>query len=89
MVILRYILFVICFLLNTLQSSHAKVELYPHTSLSHTPSLTPVDASNIKTREIQLGIPADTGVVQMMQIQRAIEYGKSNNVKIIITRIEK
>ena len=49
----------------------------------------PITAAKIKTREIQLGIPADTGIAQMRQIQRAIEYGKLNNVKIEITRIGK
>ena len=48
-----------------------------------------LEATMIKVREIQLGIPADTGVAQMRQIQRAIEYGKLNNVKIEITRIGK
>lgn len=43
----------------------------------------------IKAREIQLGIPADTGVAQWEQIQRAIEYGRLNNVNIVITRIGK
>ena len=42
-----------------------------------------------KTREIQLGIPANTGKAQMEQIQRAVDYGKLNNVDIKITRIGK
>ena len=42
-----------------------------------------------KTREIQLGIPANTGKAQMEQIQRAIDYGRLNNVDIKITRIGK
>ena len=47
----------------------------------------PVTFEKIKTREIQLGIPADTGCAQMQYIQRAIEYGNLNNVKIEVTRI--
>ncbi len=49
----------------------------------------PVTAAKIKTREIQLGIPANTGKAQMEQIQRAVEYARLNNVKIVITRIGK
>ena len=49
----------------------------------------PITAAKIKTREIKLGIPSYTGIAQMRQIQRAIEYGKLNNVKIEITRIGK
>ncbi len=49
----------------------------------------PITSSDIISREIRLGIPADTGTAQMQQIQRAIEYGKLNNVKIEITRIGK
>ena len=48
-----------------------------------------LEANMIKTREIQLGIPANTGKAQMEQIQRAIDYGKLNNVDIKITRIGK
>ncbi len=48
-----------------------------------------INTSMIKIKEIQLGIPADTGIDQMRQIQRAIEYGKLNNVKIEVTRIGK
>lgn len=49
----------------------------------------PVTAAKIKTREIQLGIPANTGKAQMDQIRRAIDYGRLNNVDIKITRVGK
>ena len=48
-----------------------------------------LDVRMIRTREIQLGIPANTGKAQMEQIQRAIDYGRLNNVDIKITRIGK
>ncbi|MBQ7673607.1 MAG: hypothetical protein IJT36_03660, partial [Alphaproteobacteria bacterium] len=35
-----------------------------------------LDVRMIRTREIQLGIPANTGKAQMEQIQRAIDYGR-------------
>ena len=49
----------------------------------------PITGADIVSREIQLGIPANTGRAQMEQIQRAVEYGKLNDVKVIITRIGK
>ncbi|MCR4624215.1 MAG: hypothetical protein K5780_06305 [Alphaproteobacteria bacterium] len=49
----------------------------------------PVTAAKIKTREIQLGIPANTGKAQMEQVMRAVEYGELNNVKMVITKIGK
>ena len=48
-----------------------------------------VTASMIKSREIRLGIPADTGLAQMQQILQAVKYGEANNVKIVLTRIGK
>ncbi len=49
----------------------------------------PITGADILSREIQLGIPANTGKAQMEQIQRAVDYGKLNNVDIKITRIGK
>ena len=46
-------------------------------------------ATKIKVREIQLRIPANTGVAQWTLIQRVNEYDRSNNVNIAITRIGK
>ena len=48
-----------------------------------------LEATMIKAKEIQLGVPADTGLAQMQQIQRAVDYGKLHNVKLVITRIGK
>lgn len=70
-----------------------KIERYVDKTVGFTvgnrPKIVPLDATMIKTREIQLGIPANTGVAQWSQIQRAIDYGKLNNVEIVITRIGK
>ncbi len=49
----------------------------------------PIASTDILSKEIQLGIPADTGLAQMQQIQRAVDYGKLHNVKVVITRIGK
>jgi filamentous hemagglutinin len=39
----------------------------------------------IKTREIRLAVPKQTTPGQWEQLQRAIEYGKEKNIKLIIT----
>ena len=49
----------------------------------------PITEADIVSREIQLGIPANTGRAQMEQIQRVVDYGKLNNVDIRITGIGK
>jgi filamentous hemagglutinin len=41
----------------------------------------------IKSREIQLGIPAQTTPAQRVQINRAIEYGDKVGVKVVVTQI--
>ena len=43
----------------------------------------------IKSREIRLGIPADTGLAQMQQIKKAITYGKTQNVNVVIIEVGK
>jgi filamentous hemagglutinin len=48
-----------------------------------------VDYSKITSRELQLAIPASTNPAQWSQIMRAIEYGRSQNVQIIITVIKR
>lgn len=42
-------------------------------------------SSQIKHREIHLAIPQGTSPAKMQAIQNAIDYGKSKNVKIILT----
>lgn len=42
----------------------------------------------IKSRELQLAVPEKTTKAQWAQINRAIEYGKSNNVKVKVTQVK-
>lgn len=44
-----------------------------------------LNADDIKHREIQLAIPYGTSTEKMKAIQNAINYGKSKNVKVIVT----
>jgi RHS repeat-associated protein len=46
-----------------------------------------VDASVIRTREIQLAIPAETTPAQWVQINHAIEYAELRNVQLIVTLV--
>lgn len=45
-------------------------------------------SSMISNREIQLAIPADTTKTQWAEINRAIEYGKSQGVKVTVTQVK-
>jgi len=45
-------------------------------------------ADMIKQREIHLAIPAQTNKEQRLQLQRVVEYGKSQNITVKITEIE-
>jgi len=45
-------------------------------------------ADMIKQREIHLAIPAQTNKEQRLQLQRVIEYGKSQNITVKITEIK-
>ena len=45
-------------------------------------------SSAIASREIQLAIPASTTKTQWAEINRAIEYGKSQGVKVVITQVK-
>ncbi|WP_288494510.1 hemagglutinin repeat-containing protein [uncultured Pantoea sp.] len=44
--------------------------------------------SMISNREIQLAIPANTTKTQWIEINRAIEYGKSQGVKVTVTQVK-
>ncbi|HGH6605245.1 TPA: hemagglutinin, partial [Neisseria meningitidis] len=48
----------------------------------------PLRADMIKQREIHLAIPAQTNKEQRLQLQRVVEYGKSQNITVKITEIE-
>ncbi|WP_222422273.1 endonuclease toxin domain-containing protein, partial [Yersinia aleksiciae] len=41
----------------------------------------------ISSREIHLAIPSKTASAQWTQINRAIEYGQSQNVKVVVTTV--
>lgn len=45
-------------------------------------------SSMISNREIQLAIPANTTKTQWIEINRAIEYGKSQGVKVTVTQVK-
>ena len=47
-----------------------------------------LDASDIHARAIQLAIPTGTTPGQWMQINRAIQYGQSRGVSVIVTQIK-
>ena len=41
----------------------------------------------IGSRQVQVAVPAQTTPTQWQQIQRAIEYGQSRNVQVIVTPV--
>jgi hypothetical protein len=45
-------------------------------------------STDISSREIRLAVPATTNKVQWQQIHRAIDYGKSRGVKVIVTEVK-
>lgn len=45
-------------------------------------------SSDIVSKEIRLAIPAATNKAQWQQIYKAIDYGKSQGVKVIITEVK-
>ncbi|GEM_PF-1818667 len=45
-------------------------------------------SSMIKNKEIQLAIPANTTKIQWTEINRAVEYGKYQDVKVIVTQVK-
>ncbi|EPU8562571.1 hypothetical protein ACVZYT_000267 [Yersinia enterocolitica] len=48
----------------------------------------PIDSSMISRREIQLAVPANTAKAQWTEINRAIEYGKSQGVNVMVTQVK-
>ncbi len=46
----------------------------------------PVD---IQVRNVYIGIPENTSMWQMNEIMKAVEYGKTNNVNVIIRKVVK
>ncbi|EKN3560096.1 hypothetical protein RSJ44_001158 [Yersinia enterocolitica] len=48
----------------------------------------PLDSSMISRREIQLAVPANTAKAQWTEINRAIEYGKSQGVNVMVTQVK-
>lgn len=51
-------------------------------------SRTTLTASDITARQLQLAVPAGTTSAQWTQINRAIEYGQSQGVKVIVTTVK-
>ncbi|WP_180296900.1 VENN motif pre-toxin domain-containing protein, partial [Snodgrassella communis] len=45
-------------------------------------------STDISSREIRLAVPTTTNKVQWQQIHRAIDYGKSRGVKVIVTEVK-
>uniref|UniRef100_UPI003307B36C endonuclease toxin domain-containing protein n=1 Tax=Photorhabdus viridis TaxID=3163327 RepID=UPI003307B36C len=45
-------------------------------------------SSMINHKEIQLAVPTNTTKVQWNEINRAIEYGKNQGVKVIVTQVK-
>jgi filamentous hemagglutinin len=44
--------------------------------------------SQITAKELHLAIPANTSAVHMQQINRSIQYGLDNGVKVFITKVK-
>jgi len=44
--------------------------------------------SMIANREIRLAVPAQTNATQWLEINRAVEYGKTLGIKINITQVK-
>ncbi|MBV8044553.1 MAG: hypothetical protein JO226_18290 [Pluralibacter sp.] len=59
----------------------AKFKEYALSGRELTPSM-------ISNREIQLAVPANTTKTQWIEINRAIEYGKSQGVKVTVTQVK-
>ncbi|WP_368668638.1 hypothetical protein [Pantoea sp. F_16] len=47
-----------------------------------------INTSMISNREIQLSVPANTTKTQWTEINRAIEYGKTQGVKVTVTQVK-
>lgn len=42
----------------------------------------------ITSKEVRLAVPANTTKVQWIEINRAIEYGKSQGVNVTVTQVK-
>ncbi|PRH23991.1 hypothetical protein C6T53_18205 [Burkholderia multivorans] len=49
---------------------------------------TRVDPAQIVSKELQLAVPEQTNAVQWEQINRAIQYGESQGVKVVVTTVK-
>lgn len=49
---------------------------------------TPSDSSMIAARELRVAIPSETTAAQWVQVGRAVEYGKSEGVEVIISVVK-
>ncbi|VWC79076.1 filamentous hemagglutinin [Burkholderia contaminans] len=47
-----------------------------------------VEPAQISSRELQLAVPEQTSAVQWEQINRAIQYGESQGVKVVVTTVK-
>ena len=54
----------------------------------YTLSNTPLTPGMIANKEVQLAIPANTTKMQWTEINKAIEYGKSQGVKVTVTQVK-
>jgi filamentous hemagglutinin len=54
----------------------------------YTLSNTPLTPGMIVNKEVQLAVPASTTKTQWTEINRAIEYGKSQGVKVTVTQVK-
>lgn len=55
---------------------------------TYTLSRRTIDSSMITNREIQLAVPANTTKTQWVEINRAIEYGKSQGITVKVTQVK-
>ncbi|HEN3601676.1 TPA: hypothetical protein U5E25_003160 [Yersinia enterocolitica] len=69
---------------NSLKGNIDTVAKFQEYSLSGQP----LNSSMITRREIQLAVPANTTKVQWAEINRAIEYGKSQRVNVRVTQVK-
>ena len=53
------------------------------------PDILKVSSDDIKVRNVYIGIPGNTSMSQIQEVMKAVEYGKANNVNVIIRKIKK
>ena len=47
-----------------------------------------ISSKDIVSKEIRLAVPSATNQAQWQQIHKAIDYGKSQGVKVIVTEVK-